>query len=521
MAKVTKLEVNTTQKTTKKLKVAAYCRVSSGSEAQLESLETQKEHYATYIASRDDWEFAGLYYDKGITGRKKESRLQLLQLLDDCKSGKINFILTKSISRFSRNTADCLELVRKLLELKIPVYFEKENINTGSMESELFLSMLTSMAQDESDSISQNALWAMQKRFKDGTYKITCPPYGYSWDGEKIIVNVEQALIVKRIFQEYLNGKGSYSIAKGLNAKGVLTKKKGTWNDSSILFMLKNEFYTGTTIFQKHFTDLTGKRQLNTGQKDKYVVEDHHTALISKDDFAAVAIILENNLRAKNSKKNPKLYAKRYAFSGKLQCANCGKNLGRLTHASTTHPYIAWGCPTHIENSKKCSLLFLRDDTLKLTFVTVLNKLIYAHQLLLKPLLDAVKANPEARTIKAIQGYQLKLLQNTEQRETLTKLMAQGYIDQVLFTKENNELLNLASTYRKAIEALHNSKELDNTILKALNELWDFTETSSLQTDFKDELFSKLIDKVTIKTRTEAIFHFKCGLNLKERIRQI
>ncbi len=176
MAKVTKLEGNQTHKTTKRLRVAAYCRVSSNSEAQEESLKTQKEHYESYIISRKDWEFAGLYYDKGITGTKKEGRVQLLQLLEDCESGKIDFIITKSISRFSRNTTDCLELVRRLLELSIPVYFEKENINTGAMESELFLSILSSLAQDESTSISENNLWAVKNRFKNGSYKIGYPP---------------------------------------------------------------------------------------------------------------------------------------------------------------------------------------------------------------------------------------------------------------------------------------------------------------------------------------------------------
>ena len=167
MAKVTKLEGNNTHKTTKKLRVAAYCRVSSNSEAQEESLKAQKEHYEAYIFSRKDWEFAGLYYDKGITGTKKEGRVQLLQLLEDCEAGKIDFIITKSISRFSRNTTDCLELVRRLLELSIPVYFEKENINTGTMESELFLAILSSLAQDESTSISENNLWDVKNRFKN------------------------------------------------------------------------------------------------------------------------------------------------------------------------------------------------------------------------------------------------------------------------------------------------------------------------------------------------------------------
>ncbi len=167
MKKITKINDNKTgEYSKKKLRVAAYCRVSTDSDAQLESLETQKRHYENYISSREDWIFAGLYFDEGITGTKKEKRPELLRMIEDCQTGKIDFIITKSISRFSRNTTDCLEMVRALLEMNIPIYFEKENLNTGAMESELFLSILSSMTENESSSISANNKWAIQNRFK-------------------------------------------------------------------------------------------------------------------------------------------------------------------------------------------------------------------------------------------------------------------------------------------------------------------------------------------------------------------
>lgn len=213
MKKITKIAETASSKVKlKKIRVAAYCRVSTDSDAQLESLEAQKTHYENYITSRDDWEFAGLYYDEGITGTKKDKRPELLRLIEDCKSGKVNFIITKSISRFSRNTTDCLELVRKLLALRIPIYFEKENIDTGSMESELFLAILSSMAEGESVSISTNSKWSIQKRFENGTYKVSYPPYGYDWDGEQMVINAEQAAVVKEIFAALLSGKGTHAM---------------------------------------------------------------------------------------------------------------------------------------------------------------------------------------------------------------------------------------------------------------------------------------------------------------------
>lgn len=179
MKTITKLQQVKAPAEKKKLRVAAYCRVSTGSDAQLESLYTQKTYFENYINSRNDWELAGIYYDEGITGTKKEKRTALLQLMSDCENHQIDMVITKSLSRFSRNTTDCLELVRRLLAVNVPIFFEKENLNTGSMESELMLAILSSMAEGESTSTSENTKWAVQKRFQNGTFKISYPPYGY------------------------------------------------------------------------------------------------------------------------------------------------------------------------------------------------------------------------------------------------------------------------------------------------------------------------------------------------------
>ncbi len=219
----------------RKLRVAAYCRVSTGSDAQLESLETQKEHYEKYISARSDWENAGIFYDDGITGTKIEKRPGLLALMEACENHQVDFIVTKSISRFSRNTTDCLELVRRLLTLNIPVFFERENLNTGSMEGELILSVLSSMAEGESVSISENSKWSVKKRFENGTFKISYPPFGYDFVDGKMQVNEEQAAIVRQIFSDYLSGIAIYKIVKKLNDRGIKTKRGGLWQHSTVL----------------------------------------------------------------------------------------------------------------------------------------------------------------------------------------------------------------------------------------------------------------------------------------------
>lgn len=446
MRKVTKIDQATSAKVKlKKIKVTAYCRVSTDSDAQLESLEAQKTHYENYITSRDDWEFADLYYNEGITGTKKGKRPELLRLIDDCKAGKVDFIITKSISRFSRNTTDCLELVRTLLALHIPIFFEKENINTGSMESELFLAILSSMAEGESVSISENSKWSIQKRFENGTFKCSYPPYGYDWDGEQMVINPEQAAVVKEIFAALLSGKGTHAIADDLNQRGVPFKRGGHWTATTIRGMLSNEKYVGDCLFQKTYSDSQFVRHNNHGEQAQYMVKDHHEPIISWEDFEAAQALVKQRASEKGVIKGTEKYQNRYVFSGKIICGECGDTFKRRIHSCTGYKYAAWCCNTHIENKKKCHMLFVKDEALKLAFITMMNKLIFSHRLILKPYLEAIKNVSTDNSLRRIQQIQTLLAQNTEKHETLTKLMTQGIIDPVLYSQETNELLSQAA----------------------------------------------------------------------------
>ena len=437
MKKVTKIAETASSKVKlKKIRVAAYCRVSTDSDAQLESLEAQKTHYENYITSRDDWEFAGLYYDEGITGTKKDKRPELLRLIDDCKAGKVDFVITKSISRFSRNTTDCLELVRKLLALHIPIYFEKENINTGSMESELFLAILSSMAEGESVSISENSKWSIQKRFESGTYKVSYPPYGYDWDGEQT----------------------------------------------------------------------------------QYMVKDHHEAIISREDFEAAHAFIHQRATEKGVVKGSDKYQNRYTFSGKIICGECGDTFKRRIHSCTGYKYTAWCCSTHIKDKDKCHMLFVKDDDLKQAFVTMMNKLVYAHRIILKPYVDALKNTSSDDSLRRIQEIQTLLAQNTEKRETLTKLMTQGIIDPIIFNKETNELLSQADSFRDEINALKNAVSGDVTKVTAATALLHFTEKGGILQEFDDGLFNEYVNRIIVHSRNEVRFELKCGLTLRERM---
>ena len=519
MKKITKIEENKNVTDAKrKLRVAAYCRVSTDSDAQAESLEAQVTHYENYIAARNDWKCAGVYYDEGITGTKKEKRPELNRMLADCKAGKIDFIISKSISRFSRNTADCLELVRKLLNLNIPVYFEKENINTGSMESELFLSILSSMAADESLSISENSKWSVQLRFENATFKIGCPPYGYDWNKQNIVVNPEQAAIVKRIFASALSGIGTAKIANMLNEEKIPTRKGNHWSASTVKGILTNEKYTGDVLFQKTYTDAQFNRHHNRGEKNQYFVSDHHEAIISHSEFEAAEKMLKQHAKEKNVIPDSEKYQNRYAFSGKIICGKCGSTFKRRTHYTSGDSYIAWCCNTHLNDKNACSMKSIKDDDLKLAFVTMMNKLVFAHRYVLKPYTEALKTESTDDSLRRIQELTTELAQNTEQRERLQQLAAQGFLDKVLFTKETNELLTKADRIRKEMDAQSNSVSSDVSKVNAATALLHFAEKEEMLETFNEELFEKHVSRITVISRTEYRFELKCGLSLTERI---
>ena len=501
-----------------KIRVAAYCRVSTDSDEQATSYEAQIEHYTAFIKKNPDWEFAGIFADDGISGTDTRKREEFNRMIEECMKGKIQMVITKSISRFARNTLDCLKYIRQLKDRGIPVFFEKENINTGSMESELFLTILSSMAEGESTSISENSKWSIKKRFQNGTFKLSYAPYGYRWDGRTLRIVPEQAEVVKRIFADVLSGKGTDAIAKELDDEGVPTKRGGKWTSTSVRGILANEKYTGDVIFQKTYTDDSFNRHTNKGELDMYYVADHHEAIISKDDFEATELLISQRAAEKGIKRESQKYQQRYAFSGKIICNECGDTFRRRMHSSTYGKYVAWCCNTHLADKDKCSMMFLRDDDLKVAFVTVLNKLIYSHKLVLKPYAAALQNNSGDENLVRIQHLERLLEQNTEQRETLTRLMAQGYIDQVLYNSETNALLSQANTYREDIEVINATMSGDSSRFFEAERLLHFAERGSMLEEYSEDLFERFVDHILVYSRQEVGFVMKCGLTFKEMI---
>lgn len=501
-----------------KLRVAAYCRVSTDNEDQLESLEAQKTHYKAYIEANSSWEYAGLYYDEGITGTKMGKRLDLLRLISDCENRKVDLIVTKSISRLSRNTADCLELVRKLTGLGVFIYFEKENLHTGTMENELMLSILTGLAENEATSIAQNSKWSVTQRFQNGTYKLSSVPYGYDVTDGKLIVNEAEAEIVRYIFSEALSGKSSYTIAKALNKRNLITKRGVQWTPETVRGMLKNEKYVGDSILQKTYTDSRFNRHRNNGELEQFLIPDNHERIISREEFDAVNQLITQRAKEKGITSQSDKYCNRYPFSGRIICSECGGVFKRRHHRKSTK-CIAWCCTTHIVDAKKCSMKFIENDVLEHAFVTMMNKLIFSHSAVLKPLLQAIRSISAGDGLLSIQEIDKLLDENNEQQNVLVTLMSKGYLDKIVYKKSNNQLLQEAERLQRQKEAIIRLLENGNQHLSEVSFLLQFASKSPMLQHFDDSLFTQLVDRIEVFSRSEIGFVLKCGLTLKETLK--
>ncbi len=516
MGKVRKIEATKPVVTAqKKLRVAAYCRVSTDHSDQLESLETQKAHYDSWIRLHTDWEFAGLYYDTGITGTKAEIREGLQNLLTACRMGKIDHILVKSISRFSRNTTDCLTIVRELQNLCVTIYFEKENVNTGEMEGELILAILSSMAEDESASISMNEKWSIQRRMAAGKYKMPYVPYGYQRDKNgDMVIEPNEAEVVRYIFKMLLDGQGTDAIAASLESQHIPTRKGGKWSGSTVRDMIMNEKYVGDAIFQKTYTDDVFHRHSNHGEVKTYLITDHHEPIISRDLFERANALIRQRGKEKGIQKESVKCQNRYAFSGKIICGICGGKLIRRIHSSE----IAWACKTHITNIDRCSAKYVRDDVLKAAFVTMLNKLIFSRKMLLKPLYDTLRKDSTDESVQRMQELQKLLETNSERKHTLRQLRAQEIIDNVMYNQELNLLKKAAEEYRNELAVLSCYTSAEAHEITELEKLLKFTETTPILEEFKEELFTAFVDHIIVYGRESIEFKLKCGLTLREVI---
>ena len=512
--KITKIE--TAVQKIQKLRVAAYCRVSTDFDDQLESLCVQKEHYEEYIRKINGWEFAGIFYDEGISATSTECRNGLHKLLNECRNGHIDRILIKSISRFARNTVDCISIIRELNTLGISVYFEKENIDTGTMDSELILAILSSLAEEESHSTSENLKWSFKKAFMNGTYKQSYAPYGYLIDeNHSLKPHPDESKTVTEIFSLFISGYSGHKIAGILNERKIPPRRSSRWNSTTVCSIIKNERYTGDCLYQKTYTDDRFHRHTNNGEVEMYLVENNHEAIISREVFEKANRILLLNAEQKSISQGTDKYLQRHTFSGKITCS-CGSHFKRAIINEGSD--VVWSCKTHILDKEKCCMKSLKDAALKNAFATMINKLIFSRKILLEPYVIKLRKSSNAEISAQILIIQQRADNISAEKDKLTTLCAQELIDIVFYNQEINRLSKIAAGYKKELRALEEKDSEENYTLREAEKLLKFTESSEMLDEFIPEIFTEFVQHIKVNSRTQISFVLKCGLELMEEI---
>ena len=347
-------------------KVAAYARVSTGKDAMLHSLSSQVGYYSDFIQKHSDWEYAGVYTDEALTGTK-ESRDEFQRLLNDCRAGHIDMILTKSISRFARNTVTLLEAVRELKSLGVDIYFEEQNIHTMSAEGELMLTILASYAQEESLSASENQKWRVRKGFENGELVNLRFLLGYRISKDGIEIDDETAPIIREVFDRVIAGESFSAISKDLNARGFTCALGGKWCAQRIRETVANEKYTGNAMLQKRYRNnhLEKKLLRNTGELPMFYAEGTHPAIIDMDTFEAAQEVLRKTSEITKNRPRPQ----KSEFTGKIFCPFCGKAYKR----NTSNGSVGWNCSTYLSQGKSyCHGKKIPETTLKAVCADVL-----------------------------------------------------------------------------------------------------------------------------------------------------
>ena len=406
------------------LRVAAYCRVSTDSDDQATSYASQIRSYTELIRSHEGWELVDIYADEAASGTKMDKREDFNRMLADCRKGKIDRILVKSISRFARNTKDCLAALRELARLGVTVQFEKENIDTGTLTTELMVSVSGSLAQQESISIAQNIRQGYRRRMERGEFITNKPPYGYRNEGGgRLEIVPEEAEVIRWVFESYLNGCSPAGIAAEMNRRGV-EKKYGnsTWAKNAVVYWLKNEKYTGNTLCQKTFKiGFPYSAVKNRGELNQFYIENCHPAIISQELFDRVQARMEQRkARTPMSAKHP--------LSAKIVCGNCGTTFYRRLDSNGT---ATWICSRHIERKSACPIIPIWERDIYTAFLWMYNKLRLHEGVILRPALRQMEELEQAvqRENPAMLEVNRAIAQATEQNYKISKLRSNGLLD--------------------------------------------------------------------------------------------
>lgn len=495
-------------------RVAAYCRVSTNSADQLHSYDRQVSYYTDYIKSKTEWQLVEIFADEGITGTRSEKRTEFQRMIKLCKMGEIDLIITKAVSRFARNVKETLEIVRELKKYGVAVRFEKEGIDTLNIGDEMLLNTFSAIAQEESISISQNVRMGNRNRMAVGEFIVSNAAYGFRYVNQKLEIYEPEAKIVKDIFNMYLSGKSTHTIAEMLNRRGVPTKTGGRWERCGIKYILRNEKYIGDCLYQKtyHTSTFPFRQKVNYGEEDQYYVTGSHTGFIPRDVFDKVGEIMAQ----RGTLTREDLPTEKYIFSKIMHCSECGAIFMRRKRKD----HINWVCANHQKDKDWCPTHYLEEDDIKTAFVTMINKLCFASEDVLKL---AVKTLEKAMAMQR-RGNQesydcsKEISELNEKLLMISKLKDKGYLDTVTFQRQSREIMQRITALKEKRLATFSTVLSDShaDVLKLQIELKEVKEPLS---DFSDELFKNIVRKVEIDQNDMATFVLLGGLKFTEKCR--
>ena len=512
------------------LRVAAYCRVSTELEEQQNSYQVQIAYYTDLINKKKEWTLAGIFADEGISGTQTKKRTEFNLMIRMCRNKKIDLVITKSISRFARNTVDCLEYVRQLKDLGIGVIFEKENINTLTMTSEFRIALYGSFAQAESESISKNVSWGKEKAYREGKVQFQYKHllgYKKGADGKPEIIP-EEAETVKLIYTMFLDGHSMKNIALILHVKGIHTKTGSTeWRTNTITRILQNEKYVGDALLQKTFTSdcITHKVVKNHGERPMYLVTNHHDPIIDRDTYNRV----QQELARRNSKRKISdktvteqgKYSSKYALSELLICGHCGTPYRRTTWAARGKKQIVWRCLSRLEHGKKyCpDSPTIKEEQLHRGILRAINNYYSCRNDIVRILKANIGSVLECQGQEEILSVEKRLKEIDQARTDLVNLIASGGCDEDKLDSEFAKLYAEEQGLSERLTMLKSQNKTSEETQAKLDKIMDMIEHEKFELEtFDNVLIRKLIECVKILSKTEILVIFKGGYEVRTEI---
>ncbi len=502
-------------KAERKTRAAAYCRVSTDSEDQANSFAAQLKYYTDFIRGNTNMDFVDIYADEGITGTCVNKRDEFKRMMKDAANGKIDRIFVKSVSRFARNSLECIEAIRRLATYGVTVLFENDNIDTKTMNSELILYVKSAFAQMEAMSGAKRVTTAFKMRMENGECVTTNAPFGYELSDNHVLKIVpEQAEIVKRIFALYLAGNGSNRIVEILNNEGI-PSVNGKWTMVGVRYILTNEKYIGDTLHQKTYTPqiFPLRNRPNYGAVDQFYVEDTHEAIVSRDVFEAVQARMHRNANVPKHEKTQRIFDKM------IYCEECGWGY----KAKTLHGIRYWVCSRKSAAGQSCGGRNIREEEIKEAFVEVYNKLrVFEKEILDRTLMQILSVREK------ISGQNSEITQiDTEiaklcgQNNMYAQLRGQGIIDEVSYLERTTELGYKITELRNKRLKILNADE-DEMLIENLRVLKDMlSESPKTILHFDQQLFHVVTEKVLVGNDGTVVFQFKGGLHLRQRLSEV